>query len=124
MRKKRIISCIIALTALMSMLNGCTTSEKNYVPPDEKEAYIYNADDITDDNVEEKLTKIEDNEYITAPEASAATVSNVNAEGDTQSSNHFWLWTTLIAIVSVAIGAILGITSSKKYSSGKDYTLR
>lgn len=61
MKKKRIISCMIlltVLTTLMSMLTGCTTSEKIPIPTVEKDVYIYDEDNIIDDDVEENLNKM------------------------------------------------------------------
>ena len=61
MRKKRIISCIIlliVLTTLMSMLTGCTTSENIPIPTVEEDVYIYDEDNIIDDDVEENLNKM------------------------------------------------------------------
>ena len=61
MRKKRIIFCItllMVLTTLMSMLTGCTTSEKIPIPTIEKDVYIYDEDNIIDDDVEENLNKM------------------------------------------------------------------
>ena len=61
MKKKRIISCMIlltVLTTLMSMLTGCTTSEKIPIPTIEKDVYIYDEDNIIDDDVEENLNKM------------------------------------------------------------------
>lgn len=61
MKKKRIISCMIlltVLTTLMSMLTGCTTSEKIPIPAVEKDVYIYDEDNIIDDDVEKNLNKM------------------------------------------------------------------
>ena len=61
MNKKRIISCVMllmVLTTLMSMLTGCTTSEKIPIPTIEKDVYIYDEDNIIDDDVEENLNKM------------------------------------------------------------------
>ena len=63
MNKKRIISCVMLLmvfTTLMSMLTGCTTStsEKIPIPTVEKDVYIYDEDNIVDDDVEKKLNKM------------------------------------------------------------------
>lgn len=61
MRKKRIISCmmlLIVLTTLISMLTGCATSEKIPIPTVEKDVYIYDEDDIIDDDVEKELNKM------------------------------------------------------------------
>lgn len=61
MRKKRIISCmmlLMVLTTLMSMLTGCATSEKIPIPTVEKDVYIYDEDDIIDDDVEKELNKM------------------------------------------------------------------
>lgn len=61
MRKKRIISCMIllmVLTTLISMLTGCATSEKIPIPTVEKDVYIYDEDDIIDDDVEKELNKM------------------------------------------------------------------
>ena len=61
MNKKRITSCVMllmVLTTLMSMLTGCTTSEKIPIPTAEKDVYIYDEDNIIDDDVEENLNKM------------------------------------------------------------------
>lgn len=61
MKKKRIISCIVVLiifTTLISMLTGCATSEKIPIPTVEKDIYIYDEDDIIDDDVEKELNKM------------------------------------------------------------------
>lgn len=61
MRKKRIISCmmlLMVLTTLISMLTGCATSEKIPIPTVEKDVYIYDEDDIIDDDVEKELNKM------------------------------------------------------------------
>lgn len=61
MRRKRIISCmmlLMVLTTLMSMLTGCATSEKIPIPTVEKDVYIYDEDDIIDDDVEKELNKM------------------------------------------------------------------
>ncbi len=61
MRKKRIISCmmlLMVLTTLMSMLTGCAASEKIPIPTVEKDVYIYDEDDIIDDDVEKELNKM------------------------------------------------------------------
>lgn len=48
----------MVLTTLMSMLTGCTTSEKIPIPTIEKDVYIYDEDNIIDDDVEENLNKM------------------------------------------------------------------
>lgn len=61
MNKKRIISYVMllmVLTTLMSMLTGCTTSEKIPIPTVEKDVYIYDEDNIISDDVEENLNKM------------------------------------------------------------------
>lgn len=61
MNKKRIISYVMLLmvfTTLMSMLTGCTTSEKIPIPKVEKNIYIYDEDNIIDDDVEKELNKM------------------------------------------------------------------
>lgn len=61
MRKKRIISCmmlLMVLTTLISMLTGCAASEKIPIPTVEKDVYIYDEDDIIDDDVEKELNKM------------------------------------------------------------------
>lgn len=61
MNKKRIISCVMllmVLTTLMSMLTGCATSEKIPIPTVEEDVYIYDEDNIVDDDVEENLNKM------------------------------------------------------------------
>lgn len=61
MKKKRIISfmmLIMVLTTLMSTLTGCATSEKIPIPTVEKDVYIYDEDNIIDDDVEKELNKM------------------------------------------------------------------
>ncbi len=61
MNKKRIIFCMMLLmvfTTLMSMLTGCATSEKIPLPTVEENVYIYDDDNIIDDEVEEKLNRM------------------------------------------------------------------
>ena len=61
MKKNRIVSYVmllVVLTTLMSMLTGCGTSEKIPIPTVEKNVYIYDEDNIIDDDVEEKLNKM------------------------------------------------------------------
>lgn len=61
MRKRRIISCmmlLLVLATLMSMLTACTTSEKIPIPTAEKDVYIYDEDNIIDDNVEKELNQM------------------------------------------------------------------
>lgn len=61
MRKRRIISCmilLIVLTTLMSMLTGCTSSKKIPIPTVKEDVYIYDEDNIIDDDVEKKLNKM------------------------------------------------------------------
>lgn len=71
MNKKRIISymmLLMVLTTLMSMLTGCTTlmsmltrcttSEKIPIPKVEKDVYIYDEDNVVDDDLEEELNKM------------------------------------------------------------------
>lgn len=61
MRKKRIISCmmlLIVLTALMSMFTGCIESEEIPIPTVEKDVYIYDEDNIIDDDVEKELNQM------------------------------------------------------------------
>lgn len=61
MRRKRIISCMMLLVVfftLMSMLTGCATSEKIPIPKVEKDVYIYDEDNVIDDDVEEELNKM------------------------------------------------------------------
>lgn len=49
---------LIVLTALLSMLTGCTSSEKIPIPTVEKNVYIYDQDNIIDDDVETKLNQM------------------------------------------------------------------
>ena len=56
--KKRIISYVMLLITFVIMLTGCTTSEKIPIPKVEKDVYIYDEDNIIDDDVEEKLNKM------------------------------------------------------------------
>ena len=61
MAKKRIFSCLIVLMVLatiMSMLTGCTSSEKIPIPQAQKNIYIYDEDNIIDDDVEMKLNEM------------------------------------------------------------------
>ena len=61
MKKKRIIPSIailMALTAIMIVLTGCTTSEEIPVPTVKKDVYIYDEDNAIDDKVEAKLNKM------------------------------------------------------------------
>lgn len=61
MSKKRIISYVMllmVLTTLMSMFTGCATSEKIPIPTVEKDIYIYDEDNIVDDDVEKNLNKM------------------------------------------------------------------
>lgn len=61
MKKKRSISYLVVLlvsTFLMSLLTGCATSEKIPLPTVEKDVYIYDEDNIIDDDVEEELNKM------------------------------------------------------------------
>lgn len=61
MRKRRIISCmmlLLVLATLMSMLTACTTSEKIPISTAEKDVYIYDEDNIIDDNVEKELNQM------------------------------------------------------------------
>ena len=61
MRKKRIsflILLIIMLSTLMSMLTACSSSEKIPIPKVEDNVYIYDEDNVIDDDVEETLNGI------------------------------------------------------------------
>lgn len=61
MKKKRTISYVLVLiviVSLMSLLTGCTTSEKIPIPTVEDNVYIYDEDNIIDDNVEKSLNKM------------------------------------------------------------------
>ena len=61
MRKKRIsflILLIIMLSTLMSMLTACSSSEKIPIPKVEDNVYIYDEDNVIDDDVEETLNEI------------------------------------------------------------------
>ena len=61
MNKKRIISYVMLLMILntiIGILTGCATSEKIPIPKVEKDVYIYDEDNIVDDNVEEELNKM------------------------------------------------------------------
>lgn len=61
MNKKRIISYVMLLmvfTTLMSMTTGCTTSESIPIPKVEENVYIYDEDNIIDNEVEEELNKM------------------------------------------------------------------
>lgn len=61
MNKKRIISYVVllmVLTAFMSMFAGCATSEKNPTQTVKENVFIYDEDNIIDDDVEEALNKM------------------------------------------------------------------
>lgn len=61
MNKKRIISCVMLLMVwitLMSTLTGCATLEKIPIPTVEKDVYIYDEDNIVDDDIEKNLNKM------------------------------------------------------------------
>ena len=61
MNKKRIISYVVllmVLTALISMFAGCATSEKIPIPTVKENVFIYDEDNIVDDEVEESLNKM------------------------------------------------------------------
>jgi uncharacterized membrane protein YgcG len=61
MNKKRIISYVVllmVLTALMSMFAGCATSEKNPTQTVKENVFIYDEDNIIDDDVEKTLNKM------------------------------------------------------------------
>ena len=49
---------LLVLATLMSMLTACTTSEKIPIPTAEKDVYIYDEDNIIDDNVEKELNQM------------------------------------------------------------------
>ena len=58
MKKRRIISCVMLLSVLallFASLTGCTTSEKIPIPTVEENVYIYDEDDVIDDDVEKTL---------------------------------------------------------------------
>lgn len=62
-KKPRIISyavVLLVLTSLLSLLTGCTTLEEEKIPlPDvEQNIYIYDEDNIIDDDVENELNKM------------------------------------------------------------------
>ena len=60
MNKKRIISYLMLLmvvTTIMSMLTGCTTSEKKSISSVENDVYIKNEDSIIADDIKENLTQ-------------------------------------------------------------------
>lgn len=48
----------MVFATLLSMLTGCTSSEKIPIPTVEKNVYIYDQDNIIDDDVETKLNKM------------------------------------------------------------------
>lgn len=61
MAKKRIISyamVLIVLTTFVSILTGCATSEEIPIPTVEEDVYIYDEDNIIDDDIEKKLNKM------------------------------------------------------------------
>lgn len=62
MSKKRIISYVVLImvfSTIISMFTGCTTSEKKIpIPTVEKNVYIYDEDNVIDDDVEKKLNKM------------------------------------------------------------------
>lgn len=49
---------LLVLATLMSMLTACTTAEKIPIPTAEKDVYIYDEDNIIDDNVEKELNQM------------------------------------------------------------------
>lgn len=56
--KKRIISLVMSLTVLVNLmvaLTGCASSEKIPIPKVEKNVYIYDDDNVIEDDVEKKL---------------------------------------------------------------------
>jgi len=58
MKKRRIVfevMCIWVLITLMSMFTGCATTEKIPIPTVEKNVYIYDEDNVIDEDVEETL---------------------------------------------------------------------
>lgn len=60
-KKRRFTSCVavlILLASLMSLLVGCTTTEKIPIPVVQQDVYIYDADDIIDDDVEHRLNEM------------------------------------------------------------------
>lgn len=61
MSKKRIIShvmLLMVLVTLMSMITGCATLKKIPIPTVEKDIYIYDDDNIIDDDVEKQLNRM------------------------------------------------------------------
>lgn len=59
--KKRIISfvvCFVVIIALLSIFTGCTALEKIPIPAVEKDVYIYDQDNIIDNDVEKKLNSM------------------------------------------------------------------
>lgn len=61
MVKKRIISHVIILIVFLtitSILTGCLETEKIPIPTVEEDVYIYDEDNVIDDDVEEKLNKM------------------------------------------------------------------
>lgn len=61
MNKKRIVSWMLLLTVLCtlaSMLTGCRAQEEIPIPTVEEDIYIYDEDDIINDDVEDKLNKM------------------------------------------------------------------
>lgn len=61
MKKGRIFSFVtflIVLITLASMFTGCSTSEKIPIPTVEKDVYIYDEDNVIDDDVEKDLNKM------------------------------------------------------------------
>lgn len=61
MNKKRIISPVVflaVLSMLLSILSGCATSEKIPIPTVQKDVYIYDDDNIIDDDIENELNQM------------------------------------------------------------------
>ncbi len=57
MRKKRIISCMMLLVVFCCIFTGCTSKEIP-IPQIEKNVYIYDEDNVINDDVEKNLNKM------------------------------------------------------------------
>ena len=61
MKKRRwtsFVMVVVVLTTIMSLLTGCSESEKIPVPIVQEDVFIYDADNVIDDNVEKELNKM------------------------------------------------------------------
>lgn len=61
MKRKRIISYLVLILmaiVFVNMLTGCTSSERIPIPTAEKDIYIYDEDNIIDDDIENQLNQM------------------------------------------------------------------